>query len=332
MSSTVIRAQAKPVAESIDGEFYRDVISGLRQRQKQLSPKYFYDALGSHYFDQICQLDEYYPYRTELNLLPDVAADLNDYFADRGAEGLNVVEFGAGSLHKIKPLLDGVAAIRRFTAIDISGAHLHNACALLAEHYPSLEIQPIEGDFTKPLELAPSAATPMGFFPGSTIGNLNPTSAIHFLASARKTLGDGSYMVLGVDTKKDEQVLNRAYNDREGVTARFNKNILTRINRELGADFEPDNFDHSAWYNRERGRVEMHLCSRSEQSVRLGKENFQFRIGESIHTENSYKYHPEEFQQLAAEAGWQAEKWWLAEDNLFSVVLLGNQGQVELTP
>lgn len=326
MSATVSPAQAKPVAESSEEEFYRDVISGLRQRQKQLSPKYFYDALGSHYFDQICLLDEYYPYRTELDLLATVAADLNDYFDARLSEGLNVVEFGAGSLHKIKPLLNGVAAIRRFTAIDISGAHLHKACALLAEHFPTLEIQPIEGDFTKALELTPSATTPMGFFPGSTIGNLSPASAIDFLASARKTLGEGSYMVLGVDTKKDEQVLNRAYNDRDGVTARFNKNILTRINRELGADFEPDNFDHSAWYNREQGRIEMHLCSRSEHAVHLGKERFQFRIGESIHTENSYKYHPEEFQQLAAEAGWQTERWWLAEDDLFSVVLLGNPG------
>ncbi|MDQ2078225.1 L-histidine N(alpha)-methyltransferase [Marinimicrobium sp. ABcell2] len=303
-------------------EFLRDVLEGLSRAQKTLAPKYFYDTQGSRFFDEICNLEEYYPYRTELRLLPRVAQELDHVFREQASPGLNVVEFGAGSLHKIKPLLTSMNAIRHFTAIDISGDHLQAACDSLAHHFPELSIQAVEGDFTKPLDLDTQACTPMGFFPGSTIGNFIPDEAVDFLASARETLGPGSYMLVGVDTKKSESVLHRAYNDIKGVTARFNKNILARINRELGANFCLDDFDHCAWYNRDEGRVEMHLHSNRSQSVSLRGVEISFERGETIHTENSYKYNPTEFEALAQRAGWRTRNWWLADDAMFSMTLL----------
>lgn len=322
MDMSTVSAGEGELRNIAQSEFYRDVIEGLEAAQKRLQPKYFYDALGSHYFDQICSLEEYYPYRTELELLPRVAEDLSDYFDGRSASAINVVEFGAGSLHKIIPLLSCVESIQEFTAIDICGEHLEIACAELARHFPELDIQAVTGDFTKPMSLRASSAIAMGFFPGSTIGNFAPSEAVQFLSSARDTLGAGSYMLVGVDTKKNEELLNRAYNDGQGITARFNKNILRRINAELGADFVLDGFSHEAFYNRNLGRVEMHLRSDRAQQVSLGRRRFCFEAGETIHTENSYKYHPEEFVQLAREAGWSTEKQWLAEGNLFSASLL----------
>lgn len=311
-----------PETEREDKEFLDDVIAGLQRQPKQLAPKYFYDEQGSRYFDQICQLDEYYPYRTELKLLPKVAKDLNDYFRQQTGDGIHVIEFGAGSLHKIKPLLEHLEQIEEFTAIDISGAHLQSACEELKSYFPALTIHGVEGDFTKPFPLKPDGRVHLGFFPGSTIGNLAPAEAIEFLANAQQTLGPDSYMLLGVDTKKDERLLHQAYNDSAGVTAKFNKNVLVRINRELGGNFDLDGFRHEAWYNDEKGRVEMHLRSVRDQRVTLDEQVFDFAEGETIHTENSYKYHPQEFEDLAAKAGWHAEKWWLADDQMFSVTLL----------
>lgn len=322
MDMSLVSASTNNHREIAASEFYRDVVAGLEAPQKRLEPKYFYDALGSHYFDQICSLEEYYPYRTELELLPRIAEDLSDYFDGPASRAMNVVEFGAGSLHKIIPLLSCIGSIREFTAIDICEEHLKTACGELARHFPQLDIQPMPGDFTKPMKLRPSSAVAMGFFPGSTIGNFAPSEAIEFLASARGTLGSGSYMLVGVDTKKNETLLNLAYNDSQGITARFNKNILRRVNVELGADFELDHFSHQAFYNRVAGRIEMHLRSDMAQQVRLGPRRFFFEPGETIHTENSYKYHPEEFEQLAQAAGWHTEKHWLAEGNLFSASLL----------
>lgn len=308
-----------------DREFFDDVVAGLQQQPKQLAPKYFYDELGSQYFDQICQLEEYYPYRTELKLLPKVAHELSDYFRKHTDQGIHVIEFGAGSLHKIKPLLEDLEQIEEFTAIDISGAHLQSACEELKSYFPELTIHGVEGDFTRPFPLKPDGRVHLGFFPGSTIGNLAPAEAIEFLANARQTLGKNSYMLLGVDTKKDERLLHQAYNDSEGVTAKFNQNVLVRINRELGGDFDLSGFKHEAWYNQDKGRVEMHLRSLREQKVSLGEHEFEFANGETIHTENSYKYHPQEFERLAEQAGWKAEQWWLAEEQMFSITLLRSQ-------
>lgn len=303
-------------------QFYEDVVQGLSQPQKTLPPKYFYDAQGSRYFDQICQLPEYYPYRTELELLPAVARQLHVYFQKCDIDEINVVEFGAGSLHKIKPLLENIPEIQHFTAIDISGEHLNQACQGLQKLFPALDIQAVQGDFTHPVSLHSCNAVGLGFFPGSTIGNLTPEEAIEFLSNARKTLGSGSYMLLGVDTKKDSQILHQAYNDSQGITALFNKNILTRINRELDADFRLKNFDHQAIFNSQQGRIEMHLRSNCDHQVQIGNDSFHFKASESIHTENSYKYHPDEFSQLIQQAGWQTEKWWLADNNMFSITLL----------
>lgn len=301
-------------------EFFLAVFDGLSGTPKSLPPKYFYDSQGAQFFDQICDLDEYYPYRTELRLLPRVARDMADMF--HAHTGLSVVEFGAGSLHKIKPVLRSMNMIRRFTALDICGDHLQEACVTLNQEFPSLVIERVEGDFTKPLHWSAHGCTPVGFFPGSTIGNFAPDDAVAFLDSARQTLGQGSYMLVGVDTKKRESIMHRAYNDSQGVTARFNKNILERINRELGGDFNVNDFEHQAWYNHEHGRIEMHLCSQRRQRVRVQGYDFDFERGETIHTENSYKYDPHEFEALARRAGWYRCRGWLAEDGMFSMTLL----------
>lgn len=315
-----------PESDAALKQFYKDVVQGLSQQPKTLPPKYFYDAQGSRYFDQICQLPEYYPYRTELDLLPAVAIQLHAYFQKNHVDEVNVVEFGAGSLHKIKPLLENIPAIQHFTAIDISGEHLDHACQDLRKLFPELDIQAVQGDFTHPVSLHDSNAVRLGFFPGSTIGNLTPHEAVEFLSNARQTLGSGSYMLLGVDTKKDPELLHQAYNDSQGITALFNKNILTRINRELDADFNLKDFEHHALFNPEQGRIEMHLRSTREQQVHLGEDTFSFAKNESIHTESSYKYHPEEFSQLSQKAGWNTEKWWQDDTNMFSVTLLTANG------
>jgi len=306
----------------IPDPFLQDVMAGLRQPQKTLPPKYFYDVEGSRLFDHICRLEEYYPYRTELAMLPGVAEDVRKLFSPAQEKGLTVVEFGAGSLYKIRLLVDGIPYLKTYIPIDISGEHLNMSAADLGRRYPHLSVHPIEADFTEPVSLLHKKQLLMGFFPGSTIGNLMPDAAVEFLRHARSSLGNNGYLLIGVDTKKDPRILHCAYNDQVGITARFNKNILKRINRDLGADFDVSKFEHDAWYNRALGRVEMHLRSRCAQKVVIGDEAFCFRAGETIHTENSFKYHPEEFSCLAAKAGWITIKEWMAVDNMFSMFLL----------
>lgn len=303
---------------SSDKSFLLDVLAGLSETPKQLQPKYFYDQRGSKLFDQICGLAEYYPFQSELELLPRVARELSTILTRDYA----MVEFGAGSLRKVKPLLEEITGIRSFTPIDISGEHLRQACAELQLEYPELLVNPVEGDFCQTVELPDSPHCPLGFFPGSTIGNLSPAQARSFLINAGKTLGRDSYMLIGVDTKKAPEILHAAYNDSQGVTARFNRNMLERINRELGGDFDSDSFKHYAFYNPVRGRVEMHLVSGAEQQVRIAGRVFRFRAGESIHTENSYKYSPSEFAQLARDAGWKLQAEWLSAGDLFATYLI----------
>tara|TARA_R110002126_G_scaffold38317_11_gene114450 strand:+ start:937 stop:1923 length:987 start_codon:yes stop_codon:yes gene_type:complete len=311
-----------PLSPVVDRNFVEDVLNGLALGQKQLQAKYFYDQQGSDYFDQICQLEEYYPYQTELNLLPKVATDLASTFAP----DCTIIEFGAGSLVKIKPLLSAMPGIRQFIPIDISGIHLELACQQLQSDYPDLTVKPVVGDFCFPVELpAISNQQKLGFSPGSTIGNFCPEQAASFLKNARCTLGPDSCLLIGVDTKKSPYYLHRAYNDANGITAKFNRNILSRINRELGANFVPEYFEHYAFYNAGQGRVEMHLVSTIEQVVDVFGNAVSFAAGESIHTENSYKYTPDEFCQLAESAGWQIERTWLAEQDLFATYLLRNR-------
>ncbi len=303
-------------------QFFNDVLEGLNKPQKALSPKYFYDDAGSHYFDEICKLKEYYPYRTELSLLPQIASELEGLLGSPCA----VIEFGAGALAKISPLLNNVSAIKHFVPIDISGDYLRASTALLKERFPSVEMTPVEADFTQPVALpALNGLQKMGFFPGSTIGNFTPDAAIKFLRNAAETLGNNAFMLIGVDTKKSPNILHKAYNDSLGVTGDFNKNVLTRMNCELNADFDVNCFDHYAFYNPSEGCVEMHLVSQCAQQVNLDAHTIHFRAGESIHTESSYKYAPEQFTRLVHEAGWVVNKQWLALDEMFSVFLLRAQ-------
>lgn len=286
--------------------------------RKALSPKYFYDEVGSQYFDEICDLNEYYPYRTELKLLPKVAADLAKSFS----ESVSIVEFGAGSLHKIKPLLDTVTQIEEFVPIDISVEHLQQAADALQKEYSHISVSPVAADFCRPITLPSSRHQRMGFFPGSTIGNFTPGEATEFMRSARTTLGDNAKLLIGVDTKKSPEIIHNAYNDSLGITAKFNLNILHRINRELGCDICVENFEHYAFYDATLGRVEMHLVSLIEQSFQLGDYTITLEQGESIHTENSYKYNPQDFASLVAKSGWHTQQSWHAENGMFSMYLL----------
>ncbi|TQV71827.1 L-histidine N(alpha)-methyltransferase [Exilibacterium tricleocarpae] len=310
---------ARASATKTDDTLLREVVEGLSQVHKQLPSKYFYDSAGSRYFDEICQLEEYYPYRTELAMLPGIADDLSHLIRDQR----DVVEFGAGSLVKIRLLLQHLPQIKRLLPIDIAGDHLREAAAELRREFEHLEIVPIVADFTRQVELPDrNKVKKLGFFPGSTIGNFTPLQAVAFLDRARRSLGAGALLLIGVDTKKAPEILHRAYNDKLGVTAKFNRNILTHINREAGGDFDEDKFDHYAFYNPTQGRIEMHLISREQQVVTVEDYQFAFSKGENIHTENSHKYTPEEFLTLAAEAGWRGVRKWLDDEELFCVHLL----------
>lgn len=299
-------------------QFMIDVLTGLSHCQKTIPPKYFYDEQGSHFFDAICELDEYYPYRTELAMLPRVAADL----AGLWQEPLNVVEFGAGALKKVRPLLENIKTIASFTPIDIAGDYLRAQSRTLQREFPHLKIKPVVADFTEAVALPKRAECRLGFFPGSTIGNFTPVEARQFLSNVSETLGGNSYLLIGVDTKKSPNVLHRAYNDSEQLTAAFNKNLLTRINRELNADFVVDQFEHYAFYNTALGCIEMHLVSRRNQQVSIDNLSFPFAAGESVHTESSYKYSVDEFRSLARTAHWRTDRTWVSEDGYFSLHLL----------
>ena len=288
-----------------------DVIAGLSLPQKALPPKYFYDDAGSRLFERICRLPEYYPTRAELSLTRRHLAAIAR-FAGRGCE---LVEFGSGESLKTRLLLRALEPAA-YLPIDISAAALTSAQKRLARSFPALKIVPILGDFSRPLELPAPRARRVVYFPGSTIGNLDPEEAHAFLAMAR---GHGPRMLVGVDLKKDANVLHRAYNDARGVTAAFNLNLLARINRELGADFDLRRFSHYAFYNAALGRIEMHLVSLERQKVRFGRHRFAFERGESIHTENSYKYSVGDFRALAARAGFEGKRVWLDAKGLFAL-------------
>ncbi len=302
-------------------EFYEHVVSGLAGDEKKLHPKYFYDKKGSEFFDQICELEEYYPYKVELSLLPKVAKDLAGILSEQYA----LIEFGAGSLLKVKPVLEEVDGIQQFIPIDISGDHLRHSCRQLEKEFSALDVRPIEGDFTQPIEInSPGPLKKIGFFPGSTIGNFTPDEASSFLRNARESLGSNSYLLIGVDTKKSPNKLHHAYNDKRGVTAKFNLNILDRINRHFDGPLDKSKFEHYAFYNTRQGCVEMHLVCLEAHTVYLDDVKVNFEKGESIHTESSYKYSPKDFQQMAKRSGWRTEKLWLANEEMFSVFLLRN--------
>jgi len=296
--------------------FASDVIDGLSQHPKRLSPKYFYDATGSELFEQITLLPEYYPTRTELAILRDRATEISAIIPD----GAALVEFGAGATTKVRLLLNQ-CKFSAYVPVDISGDFLKAQADVLRQDFPALDVYPVAADFTVPFALPdPVKAMPkVGFFPGSTLGNFEPHEACAFMRSAREILGEGAQMVIGVDLEKDERVLYHAYNDSAGVTARFNLNVLVRINRELGGNFDLSAFMHRAIYNRERHRIEMHLIAKKAQTVRVLGRSISFRAGESIHTENSYKYSLDRFTALARGSGWSPRESWTDAAGMFSV-------------
>jgi dimethylhistidine N-methyltransferase len=299
--------------------FATAVIEDLSRHPKRLSPKFFYDAAGSELFEQITVLPEYYPTRTELNILRDRGRAISAAIPERAA----LVEFGAGATTKVRLLLEN-CAFAAYVPVDISGDFLKAQADALRKDFPHLAVLPVTADFTAPFALPDALAemSKVGFFPGSTLGNFEPHEACAFLRSAREILGSEAEMVIGVDLEKDERVLYQAYNDSAGVTARFNLNVLVRINRELGGNFDVSAFMHRAIYNRDRHRIEMHLISKKAQTVRVLGRKFSFRPGESIHTESSYKYSLERFTALARGSGWTVRNSWTDKNKMFSVHVL----------
>lgn len=298
-------------------DFLEAVAAGLSGEQKALPCKFFYDEVGSKLFEEICGLEEYYPTRTEEQIL----RDNRDEIAGLMGEGAELIEFGCGSLNKVRILLEAMDAPARFIPIDISREHLVAATRDLAKDFPGLTIAPVCADYTEPLTLpnGSDGGKKVGFFPGSTIGNFSPLEAVGFLGTIADIVGEGGDMVIGVDLKKDVEVLNAAYNDAQGVTAAFNLNLLRRINDELGANFELSSFAHEAFYSEDKGRVEMHLRSTRDQEVTIANDTYQFEKDETIHTENSYKYGLEEFHDAAVKAGYAPRHSWVDEGGPFSV-------------
>lgn len=297
-------------------DFHSDVIAGLRQTPRQLSPKFFYDERGSQLFDAITRLPEYYPTRTEIDLLQRHGEDMADML---GNDGL-LFELGSGSDTKIRVLLDALQP-RTYAPIDISREPLRLSAGAIAGDHPELQVHAICTDYSRPLALPGVVAAKQrsAFFPGSSIGNFDPSQACDLLRRIARIIGPEGRLLIGVDLKKAPSRLHAAYNDSEGVTAQFNLNLLARINRELDADFDLAAFRHEAFYNAQLGRIEMHLVAIAPQRVRIDGCCFEFQAGESIHTENSYKFSVEEFQTLAAQAGMASLRVWQDDDALFSV-------------
>ncbi len=317
LTSHLLHTLTEDDAPEACSEFARDFVAALSARPRAISPKYFYDAEGSRLFDRICELPEYYPTRTELGILSRHA----DEFAALAGPRAEIVEFGAGSLRKVRLLLDAFDRPARYLPIDISADHLAASAQALRADYPGLDVQPVAADYTRRMLLPARRADGgmrIGFFPGSTLGNFTPEEALEFLRSAAQVLRGGA-LLLGADLVKAPAVLHAAYNDAQGVTAAFNLNLLARANRELGADFELAAFDHHAFYNAPRRRIEMHLVSRRRQAVHLCGQSFEFEEGEALHTENSHKFTIDSLRALAVRAGFRPGPVWTDADRLFSV-------------
>ena len=305
----------------IDNDFLNDVIEGLSQNPKTLKPKYFYDNRGAQLFTEICTTPEYYPTRTEIKILNQNAEDIASQIGDNTA----LIEYGSGALEKIKILLNFLNEPVGLIPVDISEDQLFASAKNLENLYPDLEILPVAADFTKPIPIPGFSHPPkkhVAFFPGSTIGNFEPDLAIQFLEGVTKTIGLDGLLLIGFDLKKDIETLLAAYDDQQGITSSFNKNLLSRINDELGGNFNLDTFEHVARYNENKGRIEMHLKSTTEQTVSINKELFEFLEGETIHTENCYKFTKESFTAMSSKAGLYPVKTWTDDQNLFAVMLL----------
>ena len=301
--------------------FRADVLDGLRKRQKELPSKYFYDEHGSYLFERVCALEEYYIPRTEASIMQAHIGEMAELIGQQ----VLLIEYGSGNCQKVRFLLDHLHDPVAYVPIDISREQLRRVTQELSASYPELEILPICADYTSNFELPVAERKRQrvaAFFPGSTIGNFDPIPAKQFLGHIARVCRPGGALLIGVDLKKDTPVLHRAYNDPQGVTAAFNLNLLERINRELGSDFQPDNFEHHAFYNDPESRVEMHLISKRDQTVHLDGEAIPFAQGETIWTESSYKYSLDEFGEMAAAAGWRVASVWTDDKQWFSVQYL----------
>lgn len=310
---------ALPLSELIGVALDLDeVLAGLTARQKRLSPKWFYDQRGSELFDEICELAEYYPTRTELGLMREHGDELADLVGPRAA----VIEFGAGSTTKVRLLLDRLIEPAAYVPVDVSGEYLAQQAAELAHDYPDVHVQPVVADFTRPFALPDHPVTPetnLVFFPGSTIGNFTRAQALELLEVMAAEAKPGGALLIGVDLRKNPTIISAAYNDSRGVTAAFNRNVLERLNRELGASFDLDCYRHEAVYDEDEGRIEMRLVSTCAQSVTLGGTEIAFAENEYIITEYSHKYSLDEFQALARRAGFAPARTWVDDDLLFSM-------------
>jgi len=297
-----------------------EILEGLSVKQKYLPSKLFYDEYGSHLFDQICDLDEYYLTRTELSILNNNIDEIVNVFRPNTL----LIEFGSGSSIKTKSLLDKLNSLSGYIPIDISEEYLYKSAERLKESYPNLAVYPLAADYTKPIDIPKikdKVERKITFFPGSTIGNFTKNEAKDFLKIIAEECGKGGGLIIGFDLVKEREVLLAAYNDAEGITAKFNLNLLRRLNREFYADFDLSAFEHIAVFNEEDSRIEMHLASLKDQSVRVGGEEFTFLQGETILTEYSHKYTLGGFKELA-EDYFTFEKYWTDENNYFCIAYL----------
>lgn len=318
MSETCHEGEMTASTVALESDFAKAVLAGLSQTRKVIPARYFYDMRGSELFEEITELPEYYPTRTEIALLRAHADDLGRL----AGHGRPVIEFGAGSATKTPLLLDALRTTT-YVPIDISGDFLEEAMAELAAERPALRIVPVAGDFTQALALPHLDGPLIGFFPGSTIGNFDHASAVDLLRSFRQTLGEGARLVIGIDRKKDARLLETAYDDAAGVTAEFNLNLLHRINRELDGTIPIDAFTHRAVWQDSIGRIEMHLVARREVFFTVLGQRFAMNAGETIHTENSHKYSLEEARLLARASGWDPLAFWTDPDSLFGLHVWG---------
>ncbi len=299
--------------------FEDDVINGLSQVQKTIPCRWLYDERGSELFEDITVQPEYYPTRTETGILSQYAAEIADHVGPHAT----VVEYGAGASVKTRILIDALEELSTYIPIDISAEFLQTSAALLQEDYPDLNIEPVVADFLSTVDLPEKSAegARVGFFPGSTIGNLESSEITGFMQRAREDLGAGAQFVLGADLKKDPNILIPAYDDSAGITSEFNLNLLRRINTELDANFDVASFNHEARWNNDDARIEMHLVSEQDQSVEISGKTFDFRQDETIHTENSRKFEIDALKTLIGQCGWRMADSWVDKDSLFSVLL-----------
>ena len=298
------------------------ILEGLKDdNQKKIDSKFFYDEYGSHLFEEITKLDEYYPTRIELNILENYNKTINNFLPSNAS----IIEFGSGSNKKIKKLLGALDNPAEYIPIDISKSFLFDNAKSFAKNHPEIKVTAICAEFNQSIELNSIIKTNknnVGFFPGSTIGNFSPINARNLLKKFAHILGDKNYLIIGVDLRKEKKLMEKAYNDSLGLTAKFNKNILNTINDKLGSMFDQDKFEHTAFFNEIEKRIEMHLVSKIDHTVKLLGQNIEFLKGESIHTENSYKYSLKEFELLANESGFSSYKIMKDDKDLFSIFIL----------